>query len=304
MLEQDRRQTVSEVAETVNLGKTTVFKMMKKDLDLSKLAPKMVPCVLTQEQKDFRVRLCRLNIASLQDDSSFLNRIVSGDESPVSLKEVETKQDSCQWIKKGKNAIRPHKARRCRSTRKSMLTVFLDSQGVIQAEFTPRGETIDAEAYCHTLRRLRENIRKKRPHLWAGHQFLLHHDNASPHTAVFTLAFIGERDMEMVPHPPYSPDLAPCDFFMFPRLKAELRGRQFRRIPEMQEAVKIILRRIPAEEFQNCMNSLPICWMKCIKAGGDYFEGSHLAVDPEGNFGLFFGDPESDLEEESDNDSD
>ncbi len=42
------------------------------------------------------------------------------------------------------------------------------------------------------------------------------------------------------------------------------------------------------------MDSLPIRWMKCIKAEGDYFEGSHLAVDPEGDFGLFFGEPSDD----------
>ncbi len=69
----------------------------------------------------------------------------------------------------------------------------------------------------------------------------------------------------------------------------------------MQEAVKLVLRRIPKEDFQACMDSLPLCWMKCIKAEGNYFEGSHLVVDPEGDFGLFFGAPEDESEsEESD----
>ncbi len=274
--------------------------MMKKDLDLSKIALKMVPRVLTQEQKDFRVHLCRINIASLQDDPQFLLKIMTGDESPVSLREIETKQSSCVWTRRGSCADRPQKALRATSVHKTMLTAFMDWQGVVHSEFTPQGETINQEAYCDTLRRLKEKIRRKRPHLWRGRQFLLHHDNASSHTAILTLALIGESDIDMVPHPPYSPDLAPCDFFLFPRLKAELRGRQFRRIVDLQQEVQVLLKRLPAEDFQNCMNSLPIRWMKCVKVDSNYFKGSHLAVDPEGDFGLFFGEMS---EEESDSDA-
>ncbi len=223
-IQQDKRQAVSQIASSVGLARTSVFKMMKKDLQLSKLAPKFIPKVLTQEQKDFRVKLCKINIASLQEDNNLLNKIVTGDESMVSMREVETKQQSSQWTRKGSSADRPQKALRARSTRKSMLTCFFDIKGVVMSEFLPQGETINADVYCATLRRLKESIRKKRKDLWVGQQFLLHHDNASPHTAAPTLALIGESGIDMLPHPPYSPDLAPCDFFLFPRLKAELRG--------------------------------------------------------------------------------
>ncbi len=106
-----------------------------------------------------------------------------------------------------------------------MLTVFFDVKGVIHSEFLPQGQTVTADEYILTLQRLRESIRRKRPELWGQGQvrrggvrpFLLHHDNASSHTAVPTLAFIGEQNMEMLPHPPYSPDLAPCNFFSVPQ---------------------------------------------------------------------------------------
>ncbi len=95
-------------------------------------------------------------------------------------------------------------------------------------EFLPQGETVETELYCQILSRLKENVRRKRPNLWkyeAGTEYRtmrLHHDNASCHTSSKTLGLIGESDILMVSHPPYSPDLAPCDFWAFPFMKNHL----------------------------------------------------------------------------------
>ena len=56
---------------------------------------------------------------------------------------------------------------------------------------------------------------------------LLHHDNASAHTAAKTLDFLAENSVQLVSYPPYSPDLAPCDFFLFPKVKEKIRGIRF-----------------------------------------------------------------------------
>ncbi len=91
---------------------------------------------------------------------------------------------------------------------------------MVTTDFLPAGETIDLDYYCGVLRRLKEDIRWKRPDLWqmldtGYHKFFLHHDNAPCHTSAMTLGLIGTSHIDMVPHPPYSPDLAPCDFFKF-----------------------------------------------------------------------------------------
>ncbi len=174
---------------------------------------------------------------------------------------------------------------------RSQVHADFDMKGMVLVEFLPPGETVDSDSYIDTLRRLRENTRRKRPELWGPVRrgqpcpFLLHHDNASSHTSAPTLGFIGENDMEMLAHPPYSPDLAPCDFFLFPRLKNELRGHRFRTIADLQQAVHRTLRTIPAEDFESALMSLPVRWMKCVSAEGHYFEGRHLQVDP-GEHGL------------------
>ena len=212
--------------------------------------------------------------------------MVTGDASYFSVFDIETKLASMQW--KTADEPRPSKALRSRSEWKTMLTCFFDEQGSILNEFRKPGDPVTAETYCALLKVLKERIRKKRPMLWAqtdpddstsDHTFYLHHDNASPHTAVPTLALIGESGIRMLAHPPYSPDLAPCDFFLFPFLKKKLRGIRFRTIQDLQNAVIKLLRDTPKKVFQDAMLQLPIRWHKCVLTGGDYFEGKHLGND-------------------------
>ena len=71
-----------------------------------------------------------------------------------------------------------------------------------------------------------------------------------------------------VRHPPYSRDLAPCDFCLFPKL----RGCRYETIEEMKEAVMKVIDTLTQEDFHGAFQKL-LEWYKCIAAGGDYFEG-------------------------------
>ena len=72
-----------------------------------------------------------------------------------------------------------------------------------------------------------------------------------------------------VPHPPYSPDLAPCDFRLFPKL----RGCRYETIEEMKEAVMKVIDTLTQEDFHRAFQKLLEWYNKCIAAGRDYFEG-------------------------------
>ena len=74
------------------------------------------------------------------------------------------------------------------------------------------------------------------------------------------------------PHPPYSPDLAPCDFCLFPKLKEKLRGCRYERIEEMKEAVTKVIDTLTHKDFYGAFQKL-LEQYKCIAAGGDYFKG-------------------------------
>ena len=90
-------------------------------------------------------------------------RIITGDESWIYGYDPETKQQSSQW--KNPGSPRPKKARQSRSATKSMLIVFFDIRVIVHHDFVPEDQTVNAEFYCNDLRRLREDIRLKRPEL-------------------------------------------------------------------------------------------------------------------------------------------
>ena len=78
--------------------------------------------------------------------------------------------------------------------------------------------------------------------------------------------------IKTAPHPPYSPDLAPCDFWLFPKLKESLRGCRNETIEEMKEAVMKVIDTLTQEDFHRTFQKLLERCNKCIAAGGDYFE--------------------------------
>jgi len=66
---------------------------------------------------------------------------------------------------------------------------------------------------------------------------VLHHDNTPAHTALSILEFLAKKNIPVLPHPPYSPDLAPCDFYLFPKLKSKLKGYHFGMMENIQKIV-------------------------------------------------------------------
>ena len=78
--------------------------------------------------------------------------------------------------------------------------------------------------------------------------------------------------IKAVSHPLYSPDLASCDFWLFPKLKENLRGSRYETIEEMKEVVTKVIDTLTQEDFHGACQKLSEQYM-CIAAGGDYFEG-------------------------------
>ena len=79
--------------------------------------------------------------------------------------------------------------------------------------------------------------------------------------------------IKTVTHPPYSPDLAPCDFWLFPKPKEKLKGYRYETIEEMKEAVTKVIDTLTQKDFHGSFQRLLERYNKCIAAGGDYFEG-------------------------------
>ncbi|KAG5309963.1 MOS1T transposase, partial [Pseudoatta argentina] len=126
-------------------------------------------------------------------------------------------------------------------------------------------------------RRFAYTIRQKRPDLWKNKNWLLHHDNAPAYTSLLVRKFLAKNNTLMMPQPPYSPDLAPCHFFLFPKLKRPMKGRRYATIEEIKTASKK-LNKITKNDFLKCFEDWKKRWHKCIISDGDYFEGDKIHI--------------------------
>ncbi len=268
-LQGERHQTVRNLAKDTGLSKDTAHRILKKDLGFTKVAPKMIMKVLTEQQKRTCLTIARVNLTKIEADPGVLSRIIATDESWVFTFDPRTKQADMEWL--APHEPRPTKARRSRSQKKTLLILFYDSHGLVSHFFTE--ENVDSDIYIESLRRMREAIRRKRPHLWRNNSFILLQDNASPHTSLDALEYFHNTDMNLWSHPQYSPDLSPCDFWAFPLLKAKLRGHRFQSVDDLKTAIIRTLKAIPLAEYQDCFDKLAVRYRHCIDAAGGYFEG-------------------------------
>ena len=104
------------------------------------------------------------------------------------------------------------------------------------------------------------------------HVLLLHHDNASAHTAAVTQDFLTANDVQLVTHPPYSPDLGLCDWFLFPSAKRQLKGKQFQNAEDARAFFEGIILDIFQSMWSGVMDSWFERMVKCVQAEGGFFE--------------------------------
>ncbi|GFW50357.1 histone-lysine N-methyltransferase SETMAR [Trichonephila clavipes] len=148
-----------------------------------------------------------------------------------------------------------------------MAPVFWDRQGILLLELLSPGMTINAAAYCQTLKCLRRAIQNKRRGMLTNGVRLLH-DNARPHTALVSKALLKQFKREVLDHPPYSPDLAPSDFHLFRYLKSHLGGKSFHDDEEIKDEVEMWFRQQAATFYDCGIQKLVHRLNKCLDNGG------------------------------------
>ena len=102
--------------------------------------------------------------------------------------------------------------------------------------------------------------------------FVPHQLNAPPHKTKKVKEFLKKKRISLINHPPYSPDLSPCDYFLFPKLKTKMKETFYDDIPTIQAAVTEVLKNIPIIAIKKCMHALVDRYKRCIETNGTYFE--------------------------------
>ena len=148
---------------------------------------------------------------------------------------------------------------------------FLGQQRSNPHRLPAHGTTMNGKYYANLLKQVRQSIKeKRRGKIRRG--IMLHQDNAPVHTSRVAMDAVRECGYELLPHPPYSPDLAPSDFHLFPRLKKHLRGRRFDDDGELTAAVEGWLGDQDVDFYRSGINDWITRWDKCVELEGDYVE--------------------------------
>jgi len=134
---------------------------------------------------------------------------------------------------------------------KAMMIVFFDIRGVIYIDWVPESQTVNQVYYKNVLTTLRESVRRRRPDMWKNASWILHHDKAPAHKALSVKRCLAKNKIPVMEHPPYSPDLAPCDFFLFPKIKSALKGTRFVSVDAVKAKATQLLNSITQDDLQH-----------------------------------------------------
>ena len=92
--------------------------------------------------------------------------------------------------------------------------MFFDRKGIVHHESVPRGQMVNKQLYPEVLAHMRDAVRRKRPELWESQTWMLHYDNVPAHVSLLIRSYLAKHQTSIVPHPPYSLNLAPANFFI------------------------------------------------------------------------------------------
>ncbi len=271
LLEEDNTMCIRVLARRTGLSLRTVHKVLRECLQLCKCPAKWIPHALNDNQKQRRVRMSRDILARFRCSPTLKDRVITGDQSWFWCYEPAMKRSMLAWLHS--NEAHPEKPVKDRYVRKVMIIIFWNSLGVVLRQFMEAGHGVNAQVYLETMHTLREQIRCCHRDLWNRQSFWIHHDGAPAHRSAVVQQFLQNTNTKILPHPPYSNDLAPLDFFLFARIKCNMHRETFNSIAELKRRIDFEIGQIPQWEYAHAMReSWPKRLQQCVQVGGRYFE--------------------------------
>ena len=258
--------SLKQIAEETNIPKTTVYRIVRKELGYVLKHLKWIPHCLTSSQKLCRIRLSKNLFPVLQEaDRTNYQLFMTGDESWFYL----TTDHETQWLPLSK--IPSKRAKKMIGSKKYMLTIFWNPKGFQLVKILPDDTTFNDDYF---ITEILEPIFEMTADLIkeSGKKMILHFDNARPHVSKKVLEYMDSHGMDRAPQPPYSPDIAPSDFYLFGYVKGLLAGRTFQSADELLSAVTEILNEISEKTLLRVFKEWEERLNQVIILNGDYIE--------------------------------
>jgi len=221
LMRDDPKITCRQLSEMLNISTGRAHHIIRNILNLRKVCVKWIPHRLTDNQIKERVRICQENLKMLKDGGNrIISQIVTGNETWVYYYDAPSNQEAKIWIFEDEEP--PKMVRRELHIKKIMYDVFFRSTGLVKTIKLEGQKTITATWYRDVcLPQVFEAVTNERP-ATGIRGIILHHDNARPHSASITKEFLDQNRVKVLSQPPYSPDIAPCEFWLFKNLKKNL----------------------------------------------------------------------------------
>ena len=266
LLDEDPGQTLLELSSSLGVDFSTVSKRLKA-IGMVQKQGTWVPHELKPRDVERRLVTCEL-LLQRQVRKGFLHRIVTGDEKWVLYDNPKRRKS---WGFPGHASISSPKQNI--HGKKIMLCIWWDQLGVIYYELLQPGETITGDLYRRQLMRLNRALQEKRPQYKDRHdKVILLHDNARPHVSKVVKTYLETLKWEVLPHPPYSPDIAPSDFHLFRSMAHGLSEQHFDNYEMTKNWIDSFIESKDEEFFRRGIRALPERWQKVVDNDGQYFE--------------------------------
>ncbi|KAG6794559.1 Ammar1 transposase [Apis mellifera caucasica] len=195
------------------------------------------------------------------ENDPFLKRLITGDEKWVVYNNIKRKR---WWSRPREPAQTTSKAGIHR--KKVLLSVWWDYKGIVYFELLPPNRTINSVVYIEQLTKLNNAVEEKRPELTNRKGVVFHH--ARSHTSLVTRQKLLELGWDVLPHPPYSPDLAPSDYFLFRSLQNSSNGKNFNNDDDIKSYLIQFFTNKNHKFYERGIMMLPERWQKSlIKTG-------------------------------------
>ncbi|CAK9796075.1 Histone-lysine N-methyltransferase SETMAR [Anthophora plagiata] len=262
MLAENPRYSVRGTVDATNIPRTTVHNHLIR-MGYVNQCEVWVTHLLTETGLMSRVSTCDLLLQRHERDS-LLKRLVTGDKTWILYQNVHRKRT---WSKDN----RPSTVAKPRlHPKKVLLSIWWDWEGVVYYELLPQGETINSVKYCNQLDQLKAAIAEKWPELSNRRGVVFHHDNARPHVLLDVRQKLLQFYWDALPHLPYSPDLAPSDYYLFLLLKNSLRDKRFQFVNEIKTHLEEYFASKPQQFWKEGIVRLLERWKKLIEQNGSY----------------------------------
>lgn len=266
LIDLDPTATQEELAVIFDVDQSTISRRLKAIGFIQKQG-NWLPYELKSRDVERRKLTCEL-LLQRHKRKSFLHRIITGDEKWIRFDNPKRKKS---WCKPGE----PSKSISKQNIHgvKLMLCIWWDQIGVVYYELLKSNQTINSELYKNQLTQLSEVLKEKRPYYRERHdKVILQHDNARPHTAKIVQDTLKTLNWEILPHPPYSPDIAPSDFHLFRSMSHGLSNQSFHSYEDTRKWVESWIASKDPSFFRRGIHLLPDKWEKVVYSDGQYFE--------------------------------